>query len=219
MYKSLKGQLELKVARVKGCDAATHNRLTTRRTGQFMDISANIVSSPDRGALKRAVKSMKKHEKYNTAAYKKRIKERDINARRILLLLEHRCMGKVGLRQAVISIFRELELTGENLEELRNINEAALDYLKGLGFIDLAEEAKYHTPKDGEPLRLKTYGITLDDDIVLTFRGVKECEIMHKPWFFRYTDRTLQHMDSFSNHTGLWMVLAAISILGYFVSL
>ena len=160
----------------------------------------------------------KKHEKYNSKTYNKRIKNRDFQARRILLLLEHRCMGKVGLRQGVMDLFKELGLL--NTTEELGVKEAALDYLKGLGFIDLAEESKYHHAEEqGGHLKQKTYGITIEDDIVLTFSGVKECEIMHKPWFFRYTDRTIQHMDSFSNHTGLWLVLATISILGYFVSL
>lgn len=191
-----------------------------------MDVSATILTSPfeppvfDIESLRAAppARKIEPHEKYNTEVYKRRVKDRNIQARRILLLLEYRCMGKVGLRQSVRSLFQELGLL-HTTDEL-SVKEAALDYLKGLSFIDLAEESKYHrADKLDEHLKQKTYGITIEDDIVLTFGGVKECEIIHKPWFFRYTDRTIQHMDSFSNHTGLWMVLAAISILGYFVSL
>lgn len=160
----------------------------------------------------------KKHEKYNTAVYKERVEDRNKQAKRILLLLEHRCMGKVGQRHNAKSLFKELGLLESN--GLLGVREASLDYLKGMGFIDLAEELKYHRADElDEHLKHTTYGITIEDDIVLTFRGVKECEIIHKPWFFRYTDRTLQHFDSFSNHTGIWLVLACISLLGYFVSL
>lgn len=198
-----------------------------------MDVSTNINVSPALAYIASTIidantmiykhkhhisKPVKKHEKYNSSIYKERIKDRDIQAKRILLLLEYRCTGKVGLRQGVKGLFKELGLL-TTTEEL-GVKEAALDYLKGLGFIDLAEESKYrHAEEQGEHLKQKTYGITIEDDIVLTFNGVKECEIMHKRWFFRYTDRTIQHMDSFSTHTGLWMVLATISILGYFVSL
>lgn len=182
-----------------------------------MDAGPSVLYSSlnHRAIIRKA--TAEKHDKYNSAVYRDRVKDRDIHAKRILLLLEYRCMGKVGLRQSAKDLFEELGLLDTN--EL-GVREAALDYLKGLGFIDLAEESKYHHVEElSELLKQKTYGITIDDDIVLTFRGVKECEIMHKPWFFRYTDRTIQHMDSFSNHTGLWLVLATISILGYFVSL
>jgi len=131
------------------------------------------------------ISEQEKHEKYDTVKYNKRIDKRNIKAKRILMLLEHRCMGKVGLRQGVRSLLEELDLL-ETDEELKTpeglmVKEAALDYLKGLGFIDLAEESKYHHNEElSELLKQKTYGITVNDDIVLTFAGVKECEIMHK---------------------------------------
>jgi hypothetical protein len=186
-----------------------------------MDVSQNRIALTSNVKKLLNADTPQRHEKYNTEAYKDRINTRNINSRRILLLLEYRCMGKIGLRQNAKSLLEELGLISDDMadDDLHKI-EAMLDHLKGLGFIDIAEESKYRmVDAISELLKQKTYGVTVNDDIVLTFRGSQECEILQKPWFFRYTDRTIQHVDNFSSHTGIWLVLAAISLLGYFVSL